>query len=362
MHSALQPGATIGILGGGQLGRMLAVAASRLGFKAHIFTPEQDSPAANVASYSTIAAYSDISALKKFAASVDIITYEFENIPLETFRAFAESIQVFPGVHALEVSQDRASEKAFLQTLGLRTARHAIIERQEDVLTAAQQIGLPAFLKTCRFGYDGKGQIYVTEQKGLDSAWETLHHSTCVLEEHVPFSCEISVIGARSQQGQIVCFEPGENIHENGILRTTTVPARINENIRLEVIRSTHQILDALKYVGVMGVEFFITPQGAVINEIAPRVHNSGHWTQNGCAVDQFEQHVRAITGLPLGDGIRHCDVVMTNLIGQDVLDRDAHCAESHTSIHMYGKAQIQAGRKMGHINKIFPWEGSSAR
>lgn len=351
----LEQGATIGILGGGQLGRMLSVAASRLGFKTHIFEPGANSPAAHVADRVTTANYDDAEALNAFAQSVDVITYEFENIPTSALDILENIRPIHPNREALRVSQDRITEKDFLANLGLTPAPYAAVDTLADLEHAVTEIGLPAILKTRRFGYDGKGQARINTAADLGQAIADMAGQPAVLEGFVNFTHEISVIGARSENGDVSCFDPGENIHRGGILHTTTVPARLSKAQRMDAVLMAGRILNALDYVGVMGLELFVTPKGLIVNEIAPRVHNSGHWTQNGCAVDQFEQHIRAVAGWPLGDGSRHSDVVMENLIGAD-MDRVPDLAKDPTvSLHLYGKAEVKAGRKMGHFNKIIP-------
>jgi 5-(carboxyamino)imidazole ribonucleotide synthase len=350
---ALKPGAAIGILGGGQLGRMLSVAASRLGFTTHIYEPGANPPAGQVADRVTTAAYDDEAALLAFADAVDVITYEFENIPTEALDILEARRPIRPGREALRVSQDRLTEKTFLQDLGLSTAPFADIIDQASLDTALDTIGAPAILKTRRFGYDGKGQARIKTAEDAPSALADMAEAPAILEGFVNFSHEVSVIAARGTSGEIACFDPGENVHRDGILHTTTVPARLSGSQRMDAVLLAGKILNALDYVGVMGVELFVTPQGLIVNEIAPRVHNSGHWTQNGCSVDQFEQHIRAVAGWPLGDGQRHADVVMENLIGAD-MDRVPELAkEGDCAIHLYGKAEAKPGRKMGHVNRI---------
>ncbi|QGX97891.1 5-(carboxyamino)imidazole ribonucleotide synthase [Roseovarius faecimaris] len=353
MTDALPTGATIGILGGGQLGRMLSVAAARLGFKTCIFEPGGDCPASHVANYHFQAAYEDEDALRKFAASVDVITYEFENIPTSALDLLETLKPVRPGREALRVSQDRLTEKTYLADMGLSVAPFAAVADAQSLEAAIAATGLPAILKTRRFGYDGKGQARIMTAEDTPQALADMQGAPAILEGFVDFSHEVSVIGARGLDGSVACFDPGENVHRDGILRTTTVPARLSAAQRSDAVLLTAQILNRLDYVGVMGVELFVTPQGLVVNEIAPRVHNSGHWTQNGCTVDQFEQHIRAVAGWPLGDGARHADVVMENLIGDDMDRVPALAAEPHTALHLYGKADTKPGRKMGHVNRV---------
>lgn len=332
---------------------MLSLAAARLGFRCHIFEPGAAPPAAQVADRLTTADYDDTAALSAFARSVDVITYEFENIPTAALDTLEALRLVRPNRGALCVSQDRVREKDFLTALGLKTAPYAAVDTLADLTSAIESIGTPAILKTRQFGYDGKGQVRLDRDNDAEVAFRDLAGAPAVLESFVDFSHEVSVIGARGIDGQIACFDPGENVHRNGILHTTTLPARLSPSQRTDVVLIAANILNALDYVGVIGVEIFVTPQALVVNEIAPRVHNSGHWTQNGCAIDQFEQHIRAVACWPLGDGKRHSDVEMLNLIGDDV-DRIAEFARAgNTAIHLYGKADVRPGRKMGHINRL---------
>ena len=352
MTNPLPVGATIGILGGGQLGRMLSIAAARLGLKTHIYEPGANAPAGDVAHLVTTAAYEDEVALTAFGKSVDVITYEFENIPTSALDLLETLAPIHPGRKALATSQDRLTEKAFLQDLGLQTAPFADVANADDLASAVAQIGTPAILKTRRFGYDGKGQARIMTPDDADAALADMAGAPAILEGFVNFSHEVSVIGARGPDGSVACYDPGENVHEDGILRTTTVPAKLTPGQRTDAVLIAARILNALDYVGVMGVELFVTPQGLIVNEIAPRVHNSGHWTQNGCTICQFEQHMRAVAGWPLGDGARHADVVMENLIGDD-MDRVPELATTDAAIHLYGKADVKPGRKMGHVNRV---------
>ena len=353
MTEPLSTGATIGILGGGQLGRMLSVAASRLGFVTHIYEPGANPPAGHVAHRVTTASYDDLAALRAFAASVDVITYEFENIPTEALDALEAIRPIRPNRRALAISQDRIAEKDFLTGLGLTTAAYARVTDVATLEAALARIGTPAILKTTRLGYDGKGQARIMSPADAGEALAAMNGAEAVLEGFIDFSHEVSVIAARGLDGSVACYDPGENVHEGGILRTTTLPARLSPAQRTDAVLLAARILNALDYFGVMGVELFVTPKGLIVNEIAPRVHNSGHWTQAGCAVDQFEQHIRAVAGWPLGDGSRFADVVMENLIGDDMGRVPALARERNVSIHLYGKAEVKAGRKMGHVNRI---------
>lgn len=351
MSNALPQGAVIGILGGGQLGRMLAVAAARIGLVAHIYDPSPDAPAGQVAAL-TCGAWDDAEALSRFAEAADVITYEFENIPAEALDIVEARCPVRPGRNALTTSQDRLTEKKFLTGLGLDLAPFAPVSNRASLDEALAKTGAPAILKTRRFGYDGKGQARIMALGDADDAFATMAGADAVLEGFVTFTHEVSVIAARGLDGAVAAYDPGENHHVDGILRRTTVPAKLTPNQRSDAVLIGARILNALDYVGVLGVELFVTAQGLVVNEIAPRVHNSGHWTQNGCVIDQFEQHIRAIAGWPLGDGSRHSNVVMENLIGDDV-DRLSEIAKEPAALHMYGKAAPRPGRKMGHVNRI---------
>ena len=350
MSNPLPQGACIGILGGGQLGRMLAVAASRLGLKARIFEPGANPPAGHVADQVTIASYEDDAALRRFAQSVDVITYEFENIPTSTLDILEQIRPIHPGRRALAISQDRLSEKEFLTGLGLKVAPYANVTTAAEAEAAAQSIGTPSILKTRRMGYDGKGQIRLKDASDMAEAWQAMQGAPSVLEGFINFSHEVSVIAARASDGQVACYDPGENVHREGILHSTTVPATLTAGQRMDAVLLAGQILNALDYVGVMGVELFVTTDGLIVNEIAPRVHNSGHWTQNGCDICQFEQHIRSVAGWPLGDGTRHSDIRMENLIGAD-MDRIPELRETNAALHLYGKSEVKPGRKMGHVN-----------
>lgn len=338
---------TIGILGGGQLGRMLSVGASRLGLRCHIYEPAA-SPAADVVFQVTNAPYEDEAALRAFAESVDVITYEFENVPTSALDLLESIRPIRPNRRALAVSQDRLTEKTFLNEIGLATAPFADVPNQAALPAAIQKIGAPSILKTRRMGYDGKGQVRITD--AANPEWTA---AASVLEGFVDFSAEISVIIARGADGRVAAFDPGLNVHRDGILHTTTVPCGLPARTTTDAVLIAAKIANALDYVGVLGVELFVTPNGLIVNEIAPRVHNSGHWTQAGCAVDQFEQHIRAVAGLPLGDGARYADVVMENLIGDDVLRVAELLQTPNVQVHLYGKGDPRPGRKMGHINRI---------
>ncbi len=349
----LRPGQTIGILGGGQLGRMLAMAAARLGLRTHVYEPGANPPTAQTANETTTASYDDATALRAFAQSVDVVTYEFENVPADALDLIESLVPIRPNRQALAVSQDRLTEKQFLRDLGLETAPFSPVNDDATLAQALAVTGYPAILKTRRLGYDGKGQARLRSEHDGPAALESMHGADAILEGFVPFDCEISVIAARAPNGQIACFEPGENVHKDGILHTTSVPARVSETVRERAFGVGGTILTALDYVGVMGIELFVTGDTLVVNEIAPRVHNSGHWTEAGAVIDQFEQHIRAVAGWPLVDPVRHSDVVMTNLIGDDVRAVPDIAAETGARLHLYGKAEARPGRKMGHVTRI---------
>jgi 5-(carboxyamino)imidazole ribonucleotide synthase len=358
----LQPGDTIGILGGGQLGRMLAQSAASMGLKTHIFCPEQNSPAFDVSAQNTIAAYEDTAALAAFADAVSVVTYEFENVPGPTAQHLASKVPVRPGVRALEVSQDRLFEKEFLKKSGVAIADFAEITSQADVKTAVQNFGGQGVLKTRRFGYDGKGQTMIHSNKDIGGAFERIGNTPAVLEALIGFDCEVSVIVARDLDGNCESYDIARNHHENHILKTSTVPAGVSEQTQTAARKMAERIVSSLDYVGVMGVEMFLVRDGdtekLLVNEIAPRVHNSGHWTQDACLTSQFDQHIRAVAGWPLGSADRHSDAVMENLIGRDAEDWHGILKDPAAQMHLYGKAEIRDGRKMGHVNRISPKTG----
>jgi 5-(carboxyamino)imidazole ribonucleotide synthase len=364
----LRPGATIGVLGGGQLGRMLATAAARLGLKAHIYSPEADSPAFDVAAQRTIAAFDDETALARFADKIDVVTYEFENVPARTAAVLGALCPVRPGPAALAVSQDRLSEKEFLASLGIETASYVPVEDAGALARAVAQLGRPAILKTRRLGYDGKGQVTIREGSDLGAIFRGLGGVPSILEAIVPFVKEISVIAARSMDGAFAAYDVTENHHVNHILSTSRAPAAIDADCAAEAVAAARKIADALDYVGVLAVEIFIAEdvrldgartQKIKVNEIAPRVHNSGHWTLDGALCSQFEQHIRAIAGWPLGSTRRHGDAVeMRNLIGEEVNTYAEILAEDGACLHLYGKAEGRPGRKMGHVTRVFRKSG----
>jgi 5-(carboxyamino)imidazole ribonucleotide synthase len=355
----LKPGDTIGILGGGQLGRMLALAAARLGLRCRVFSPDPDSPAFDVVANATCAEYADVEALELFAGDVDVITYEFENVPAASAMILAARRPVLPDRRILETTQDRLIEKDFVTRLGIKTADYADVSSPQGLRAATTQIGLPAVLKTRRFGYDGKGQTIIRSGDDPDRAWEDLGTKSAILEAFVPFEREISVIAARSAEGEVECFDVTENEHRDHILKVSRVPAAISDKLAAQAREVATRIATALDYVGVLAVEMFVVDRDGkaevLVNEIAPRVHNSGHWTLDGASISQFEQHVRAIAGWPLGKPLRHGEVTMTNLIGDEINSYRDWLGVPGATVHLYGKGAPRPGRKMGHVTQVVP-------
>jgi 5-(carboxyamino)imidazole ribonucleotide synthase len=357
--SGLAPGAVLGILGGGQLARMLALAAADLGIRAHIFAPEADSPAFDVAAAHSIGAYEDEAALARFADAVDVVTYEFENVPAQTAAFLAARKPLHPGARALGVTQDRLSEKRFISELGLAVAPFRAIDSLADLEAATAELGRPSVLKTRRFGYDGKGQVKITAETDLAEAHRAIAASPAVLEGFVPFTREVSVVAVRGTDGAFAAFDVCENEHRDHILAFTRVPAQLSSAAQATAIAAAGRIAEALGYVGVFAVELFVVGDGAdeqiIVNEIAPRVHNSGHWTSEGADTSQFHQHVRAVCGFPLGSTARRGTVEMENLIGDAVLRWPQILAEPGAHLHLYGKREARPGRKMGHVTRVRP-------
>jgi len=354
LHKPVPPGGTIGIIGGGQLGRMLALAASRLGLKTYIYNDTPDAPAFQVTSQSVAAPYDDLEKLAAFADACDAVTFEFENLPAHAIAHLAEHVPVRPGAQALAITQDRLSEKTFVEKLGLKTAPFFDVTSVGQAREAFGKLGGRGILKTRRFGYDGKGQAKVSSADEAVKAFESFKGAPAILEGFVDFEYEASVVAAHGHDGGFAAYDPPENEHENHILRRSTVPSRLSAARIEEAKAIAKRIGDALDYVGVFAVELFVAADGALlVNEIAPRVHNSGHWTIEACACSQFEQHIRAVAGWPLGDPVRHADAVMENIIGAEV---DAWQSLARTgALHLYGKAQSRLGRKMGHITRLKP-------
>ncbi|MFN3827749.1 MAG: 5-(carboxyamino)imidazole ribonucleotide synthase [Micavibrio sp.] len=343
---------TIGILGGGQLGRMSVLAAARLGMKCHIYCPEIDSPASQVAALTINGDYDDKKKLAEFAAGVDVISYEFENIPVEAVRYLQKLKPVFPDDRLLEIAQHRPTEKKFLNDIGISTARWGVAQKASDIDTVMADMKVAhCILKTTRFGYDGKGQMKFVHGDNAKEAWKKLGGQELIVEEMLDFACEISTIIARDKLGQTAIYGPVLNEHRNHILAKSTVPAPIPEEMGEKARAITRLLADAVDLVGVLALEMFITRDGHLLaNEIAPRTHNSGHWTIDACAVSQFEQHVRTIAGMPVGTPARHSDAVMFNLIGMDAHRPHQWLEKKNACLHLYGKDEIKEGRKMGHV------------
>ena len=352
--SALPPGSTIGILGGGQLGRMLAVAAAQLGFDVAIYSDEADSPAARVAARAVVANYLDRGALADFARHVDVVTSEFENVPAETAEALREAgARVAPAPAALAIAQDRFDEKSFFASMNIATPPFAAVSSQEDLDAALTEIGPPAILKTRRFGYDGRGQIRIGSAEDAKDAYSRLG-APGILEGFCAFEREVSIIAARGSGGAVAYYDLCENEHAGGILSRTTLPARVGESVSEQARSAAQSVLEAFDYVGVLTIEFFVMPDGTLVaNEMAPRVHNSGHWTIEGALTSQFEQHIRAVAGWPLGPTTRMADIEMLNLIGADAARWAELAADPTARLHLYGKRNARAGRKMGHVTKL---------
>ena len=355
----LPPGSTIGILGGGQLGRMLAMAAAKLGLRTHIYCDEPGCPAFDVAALQTIGDYTDIGRLTAFAETVDVVTYEFENVPVDAARHLVSMVPVRPGPQALEVAQDRLAEKRFVSGLGVPVAPFAQIDSADDLAVALQRFAAPSILKTRRLGYDGKGQVNLAVGDSPVAALAAIGNVPAILEQRLSFSLEISVLVVRGIDGQVAFYDVPQNTHSGGILRRSVVPSPLGAT-EVEYARALARcIAEALEYVGVLAVEMFFMGPGSepslVVNEIAPRVHNSGHWTMDACPVSQFENHIRAVACWPLGPTDRHSDAEMVNLIGRDVLAWADLAAEPGALLHLYGKREPRDGRKMGHVNRLRP-------
>jgi 5-(carboxyamino)imidazole ribonucleotide synthase len=349
----IPPGKTIGIVGGGQLGRMLSLAAANLGYRCAIFAPESSGPAADVSGRWVQGDYDDVDAVRAFAQTVDVITYEFENIPVAPLETLLTPLAPHP--RALATAQDRATEKAFVQAIGGRPAPWAVVSSRDDLDAALRLVGTPAILKTRRLGYDGKGQARLKTAEDADEAWATIGWQPAVLEGFVQFEREFSLLVVRGQDGAIATWDPVLNVHEDGILALSTVPATLAPETVETAKALAEKIVTELDYVGVLAIEYFETEAGPVFNEMAPRVHNSGHWTIEGAVTSQFENHIRAICGLPLGSTARAAPrVQMRNLIGDQAGDWDVILSDPAAHLHLYGKGQARPGRKMGHVTKLF--------
>lgn len=351
----LPPGSTLGILGGGQLGRMLSQAASRLGFDVVILDPQPDCPAARVSRAQITAPYDDPDALQALGRLCDVVTFEFENVPAASVETLAEAgALVAPGPTALAVAQDRVDEKTYLNAVGAPTVAFAAVTTLDDLTAAIERLGLPALLKTRREGYDGKGQVWIRHAADAEAAFDAIGRRPAVLEAAAVFQRELSVIAARGRDGAVAVYPLGENVHQNGVLKTTTAPAAVDTATQGRAEAIAAAVLDGLDYIGVMGIELFDMGDGELlVNEVAPRVHNTGHWTQDGCVCDQFEQHIRAVVGWPLGPSNAHARIEMTNLLGDEVEQWLTLAAEPNARLHLYGKHDARPGRKMAHINRI---------
>lgn len=361
LSGPLPPGATIGMMGGGQLGRMAAVAAARLGYRVHVFTPEPDSPAAQVSAAATVADWHDAAALARFAASVDAVTFEFENVPGDALDLIAARVPVAPAPAVLRTCQDRIAEKTFLEAAGVAVGPWAPVTLRGQAEGAVATVGCPCVLKTTRLGYDGKGQATLRSPGDLPAALARLGGADgafrpLVAEAFIDFACEVSVVVARDRAGRIAAYDTVENRHRNHILELTIAPAPVGPEVAGAAQAAARRVAEAIGLVGLLCVEFFVTRDGRVLaNEIAPRPHNSGHWTIEACAVSQFEQQVRAVAGLPLGDPARHSDALMKNLIGDEIAALPALLATPGLIPHHYGKAEARPGRKMGHVTRLYP-------
>jgi 5-(carboxyamino)imidazole ribonucleotide synthase len=353
----LPPGSTIGILGGGQLGRMSALAAARLGYRCHVYAPDADSPGMQVAAARTVAPYEDPAALAAFAAAVDVVTFEFENVPAATLDILAPLVPCRPGVESLRIGQDRALEKRFCESAGLPVAPWRLVESREDLTAAVAELGLPAVLKTTRLGYDGRGQAVLRAPEDLDDAWDRLSPRPLVLEAFIPFEREVSAIAARGADGALVTFDATENRHAHHILDLSIAPAPVPMAVADAARAHVTRLAESLDLVGLLALEMFLLPDGRLLaNEMAPRPHNSGHWTMDACLCGQFEMHVRAVAGLPLPDPGRHHDAVMKNLVGPEAYGRwPAIAAMPAVALHLYGKAEAREGRKLGHATRLLP-------
>ncbi len=355
---ALKPGSTIGIIGGGQLARMLAMAAARLGLRIAVLEPDKNCPAAQVANDHLIYNYDDEAGLAALAEIADVITYEFENVPVGSAKFLEQRSTLYPPSKALEISQDRLVEKDFINGLGIATAGYFDIENLQDLNSALEKFGGGGILKTRRLGYDGKGQVrFDNDDLALiEQKFRAFGSVPAIVEELVSFEREISVIASRDVAGNFSAFDPAWNTHRDGILRQSVVPSGVSENVEAKACAIAQKIMDELSYVGVMGTEFFVTEeQQLLVNEIAPRVHNSGHWTEAACTVSQFEQHIRAIAEWPLGDNARHSNCTMENIIGNEVDGVELAPFEGAHLLHLYGKNDVRAGRKMGHLTRLSP-------
>ncbi|HTS51385.1 MAG TPA: 5-(carboxyamino)imidazole ribonucleotide synthase [Bryobacteraceae bacterium] len=358
MIQPILPGAAIGVLGSGQLGRMFAIAARRMGYRVHTFSPDQDTPTGQVADVEVVASYDDLDAVSKFASNVSVVTFEFENVPTETAQAAESCAPVRPSGSILHTTQQRIREKSFLTSAGLPTTPYREIRSSEDLARAVSELGCPAILKTAAFGYDGKGQVRIESPERAEEAWNAIGREEAVLEAFIDFDREISVVAARGGDGTFVHYRPAENQHSRHILDISIAPARVPSAVAKEAVEMSRCVLEKLDVIGVLCVEFFVTREGRLlINELAPRPHNSGHLTVDACVTSQFEQQLRAVCGLPLGSTAMHCPAAMANILGdlwsQGEPDWAAACAFPNVKLHLYGKLAPRPGRKMGHLTAL---------
>lgn len=353
MGDMIAPGSVIGIVGGGQLGRMLARAASRMGYKTHIYTPDKDSPASHVATSTTIGAYQDTTALRAFGQSVDVVTFEFENIPAETLTMLESLVTVRPKPEVLFTTRHRLREKEFIRAHGIRTAPFAKVTNDAELVSAIATIGVPSVLKTTELGYDGKGQVVIKNAADADAAWKTLGRTECILEGFIDFTAEASIIVARSTHGEMRCYPLVQNIHRDHILHKTIAPAPFIDTYQDDAVRIAKTLAEALDVVGLLAVELFVTNDGLLVNELAPRPHNSGHWSMEGAPTAQFEQHIRAICGWALGDTSARGTCEMINLLGDDWKQWEEYAKQAEAHVHLYGKTESRPGRKMGHVTIV---------
>lgn len=354
MTKIISPGATIGIVGGGQLGRMMIHAASRMGYNTAVYCDKADSPAFHVANQSITAPYDDEKALGRFAEICDVVTFEFENIPHKTVRQLEKHTIVRPNWKALHISQNRIREKDFVNALGIATAKYKAVHDRESIVKAMDEVGTPCILKTTELGYDGKGQVVIGEDSSPEEIWNSFSANEGIIEQWVPFKLELSIVAARGLDGEYQPFTPVQNIHKDGILDTTIAPAEISRELGERACKISQTLMDKLQYVGILAVEFFVTEDDKLlVNEFAPRPHNSGHWTIDACCTNQFEQHIRAICGLPLGDPACHSKAVMKNLIGLEANNWNKYISKTTAKVHLYGKQDCKPGRKMGHVTEL---------
>jgi 5-(carboxyamino)imidazole ribonucleotide synthase len=350
----VKPNDNLGIIGGGQLGRMLAMEAKRLGIKTIIYSETEECPAQSIADKMIVGSYQDAALLDAFSRDCAVITYEFENIPIAMADYLAMRTQLRPGHDILSVTQDRLSEKTFLKALSIPTAEFGAVVYEGDIKILMEQINAPAILKTRSMGYDGKGQVVIDTIKNASMAYYEIGEVPAIVEQKIDFIQEFSVIGVRNCHGEFLAYPPADNVHEKGILRTSTVPSKLSASVIQTGIDYTKKIADSLGYIGVLAVEFFVTKDNQVfVNEIAPRVHNSGHWTLDGCYISQFEHHIRAICGWKLGTVENHSSAIMTNLIGHDIDNWQTYADKPNAQLHIYGKSEIRQGRKMAHVTEL---------